>query len=263
MTRSLFFALTLFTLTSSCNFNRIFYYPDKDDTIVPKNVQLRTVVFDKDKTANALFYPLEEPIASVFFLHGNSGNLNLWKPLVNNLYDANFQVYIVDYPGFGDSEGKPNHKNVQETAQLAFDDFKNLSAVHGTKVILMGFSLGGNLATKIGTDNQESIDAMVLEGAFSSHKAIGADRTPRPMKFSAYLIIKNAINGKKLMREWIKPLLIVHSTEDPTCPYYMGVDLFENAASTKKELWTIKGKHLEGMNLHLETYMKKVKALIE
>ena len=43
----------------------------------------------------------------------------------------------------------------------------------------MGFSLGGNLATKIGVDNQDNLDAMVIEGAFNNYRDVGIDHTPK------------------------------------------------------------------------------------
>ena len=104
---------------------------------------------------------------------------------------------------------------------------------------------------------------MVLEGAFTDQKSIAAERTPFPMKFSAKMIVKNFVNGKELIQEWMKPLLIIHSEDDVVCPYYMGKELYELAESPKKEFWSIKGKHLAGMALNYDTYIGKVSRLLD
>lgn len=254
--------LLLALLLSSCAFNPIFFYPDQAVTQQPTGTELFTLEYKTGKSVKCLFYRVEKPIASVYFLHGNAGNLNSWNPLMEDIRSAGFQVYIIDYPGFGDSDGKAHYKDVMHCAQLGFDDFIARPDVQGTKKILMGFSLGGNLAVKIGVDNQEKIDAMVLEGPFTSQKAIGADRTPRPMKFSAYMIVKNSVNAKKLIQQWEKPLLIVHSKDDVVCPYEMGETLFNNAKSVQKEFWPITGRHLGGIKQNPELYFQKVEALI-
>lgn len=248
---------------SSCAFNGLFYYPDKNDFDPPTGVEEIRLNFKKDQQFVSNFYSCEEANTSIFFLHGNAGDLKNWSGVADIFQDAGYNFFIMDYPGFGESDGKSKHKTVKASAQIAFDYFIELPEVKNTKILLMGFSLGGNLAQLIGHDNQERIDAMLIEGAFIDHNAVAASRVPRPMKFSAYLLVNNAVRGKRLMKEWYKPLLIVHSTEDAACIYEMGKEMYERSPSEQKELWTIKGKHLAGLSLYREEYLQKVADLMK
>ena len=52
----------------------------------------------------------------------------------------------------------------------------------------MGFSLGANLALKIGPDNQDQLDAMVIEGGFTSYRKTGINNTPKLLRFAPWLL---------------------------------------------------------------------------
>jgi len=180
----------------------MFYYPDKDTFDPPAHAdEIKIRYHKKNGLFTCNFYRSKEAKVSIFFLHGNAGNLKTWSGVADIFYDEGYNFFIMDYPGFGESEGDPKHKNVKHSAQLAFDYFIDLPEVKNTKILLMGFSLGGNLAQLIGRDNQDRIDAMVLEGAFIDHNTVAATRVPRPMKFSAYLLVKNAVRGNQQFSE--------------------------------------------------------------
>src|SRR5690606_18874749 len=136
-------------LANSCAFNNLYYYPDKAKLETFKDASSFTLNLE-DIEISGLFYERTAPKASIFYLHGNAGNLNGWSNVAQSFYDEGYQVYLIDYPGFGASTGEPSHKNVIASAQLAFNDFIAKPTVKDTKIILMGFSLGGNLALKIG-----------------------------------------------------------------------------------------------------------------
>tara|TARA_B110000046_G_C13014469_1_gene408034 strand:- start:2501 stop:3232 length:732 start_codon:yes stop_codon:yes gene_type:complete len=241
----------------------MFYQPNVDKVSTPPDAVSHYITYGEADSIHTLFYAKKDPIASLFILHGNAGNLTSWSEVADLYNQANYQVFIIDYPGFGNSSGKPKHKAVYESTQLAVEHFKNSPGVNDNRKLLMGFSLGGNLAVKVGYDNPNVFDAMLIEGAFESHKTIAIDRVTRPFKFAPALLVKDAVKGKKLIASWNKPLLVIHSTQDAICDYKMGKTLFNNAIGTaQKELWTIKGPHLAGLGLNFDKYLENVKKLV-
>ncbi|MBK6952642.1 MAG: alpha/beta fold hydrolase [Crocinitomicaceae bacterium] len=242
--------------------NMFFYFPDKTEVIKSSNATEFYIPYKKEKSVHGIFFQKDKPRASIFILHGNGGNLTGWQSVAEMLWEDGYQTFIFDYPEYGNSDGQARHDQVIESSQKAFDYFKDLPEVQGTKKIVMGFSLGGNMALKIGHDNQESLDAMVLEGAFTNHRDIGIYTTPKVFRFAPWLVLGSKFKGEELIKDWKKPLLVVHSTEDKVCPYEMGKEIYTNAGSAKKELWTIKGAHLQGFGLDSETYFAKIRKLI-
>ena len=109
-------------LVNSCAFNGLYYYPDKAELETFQDANSFTLMND-DLEIKGLFYERSAPKASIFFLHGNAGNLNGWSNVAQSFFDEGYQVYLIDYPGFGASTGNPSHKNVISSAQLAFEDF--------------------------------------------------------------------------------------------------------------------------------------------
>jgi len=259
---SLRYLLTVVILISlvSCGFNSSFYHPDETEVKTPVSAESQYVHYESD-SVHVLHYLPESPKASILMLHGNAGNLSGWSEVADLFYLAGYEVYILDYPGFGNSSGKPKHQVVYAATDAVAHHF-NQSAQHD-KRLLMGFSLGGNLAVKVATDHPDYFNAMALEGAFDNHVNAARQSIPRPFRFLANLFVKNHIKGEELIQQWNKPLLVIHSKDDRTCPYEMGVSLHQNAASKNKSLWSIEGPHLSGISKYFETYMLKIENLID
>jgi alpha-beta hydrolase superfamily lysophospholipase len=258
----LIFAVIVISL-GGCGYNKAFYHPDTAPVQTPPDAKSVFINYGNKDSIHSLFYEQKSPKASIFILHGNAGNLTTWSEMADLLFLAGYNVFIIDYPEFGNSSGKAKHEEVYLSTQAAVDYFNSIPQVVPTKKILFGFSLGGNLAIKVATDNPNSFDALIVEGAFDSHKYAAKNTVPRPIKGLAYLTAKNHINGTELIQSWTKPLLVVHSKEDKVCDYSMGKAIYDAATgTTQKELWTIKGPHLAGMNQGVEQYLYKIEKLI-
>ncbi len=248
----------------SCSFNRSFYHPDQAPVASFPDAEDHYIQYGENDSIHALFFKQDLPIANLFILHGNAGNLTSWGEMADLFYTSGYQVFILDYPSFGNSTGKLTHKNVIISTEKAALYFSKLSTVKNYKSILMGYSLGGNLAIKIGTDYPTLFDGMILEAPFESHRAEAMHVVPAPFRFAPFLVTKNTINGKKLIEKWKKPLLLIHSKDDAICPYEMSQRLMKRAElSEKKELWTIKGPHLAGLGQNLDLYLAKMNAMVE
>jgi len=247
---------------TACSMSSFYYFPDKSPVTVSENGSEVYIPFDGEKSVHGIFFKKENPIASIFILHGNAGSLNGWQSVAEMLWEQGYQTFIFDYPGFGNSDGHERHKEVILAAQKSFEYFNALPEVDSTKKMLMGFSLGGNLALKIGTDYQDKLDAMVIEGAFTNYRAIGIATTPKIFRFAPWLVLGSKFKGEELVKDWKKPLLVVHSATDDVIPYAMGKEIYQNAGTNRKELWTIKGAHLQGFGLYPTEYFYKIRNLL-
>ena len=100
---------------------------------------------------SALHLRLPEPKGVVFFLHGNAGSLATW--FVNPEYyrQVNFDLFMLDYRGYGKSTGQ-----IESEDQLRADVRAAWDAVGphyaGRKVVIYGRSLGSGLAAGLAAD---------------------------------------------------------------------------------------------------------------
>ncbi|MCH2232920.1 MAG: alpha/beta hydrolase [Crocinitomicaceae bacterium] len=122
-----------------CGFNGLFYYPNVEHVETPEFSQSHYIKYSDQDSIHALFYKKNQPIATIFFLHGNAGSLDSWSSLGQLFYKENFNVFMIDFPGFGNSTGKAKHEPTYEAAQAAVEYFKSMPEIQDSKKLLMGF----------------------------------------------------------------------------------------------------------------------------
>ena len=200
----------------------------------------------------------EIPKASVFALHGNSGNLKSQYQRFAELTNYGFQVFIFDYPGFGYSEGKSTRKNAVEDSFLVFDFFKNLDEIKNKPKIIYGQSIGGNFSIPIATHNKDDINGLVLEGSFMNFENIANRKVP----IIGRLVIKDNYDNRLNLKNFKKPILIIHSKDDRIIPLEMGRQLFENA-NEPKEFLEIEHAHISGISYYGKEISEKIYRMIK
>lgn len=295
MIKSLFAITLLMYITASCAFNKMFLHPfqlnttdsfsdynkDLNDTLTlsfkddqtpvirnSKNeladleytIENIHIINQQEDSLNAWFISPKSNYNGItlYFLHGNAGNIVYNYLLMEPFVKKGFQVFMLDYSGFGFSKGKAKRKYVLTDAKDGLDYLLSRQDIKYDKLIMYGQSLGGHLAAVSGSQNQKLIDGLVLEGAFSSHKDAANDRVP----FLSRIFVREIYSAEKNIGNYTKPLLIIHSTEDAVIPYKHAERLFELATS-KKELYTIDGRHVFGPLLYGDTIAEKMIQLVK
>ncbi len=199
----------------------------------------------------------QKPIATILHFHGSAVNLLFHYESIAPLVKQGFQVFTFDYSGYGFSEGKSTRKNALLDAYSALSYIKKTDFLKDTKLIIYGQSYGGYLASIVGSNNQDEIDGIVIEGAFSSHKEEAKHKSP----FFGNLV-KNEQTAEKEIRKNHKPILIIHSMEDKMVPFKFGEKIFQSA-NKPKEFYAIDKAHLLGLQYYSQKISKKIKEMIK
>ncbi|MBK7086622.1 MAG: alpha/beta hydrolase [Flavobacteriales bacterium] len=156
--------------------------------------------------------------------------------------ERGYSVLIPDYSGYGFSEGKATRRHVKEDGIAALKYLRGTGEDLGA-LILYGQSLGGHLAPCVAAEHQDLIDALVVEGAFSSHDDVAVALAK--LGFFARWMTREMYSAKRSIAEFHKPVLVVHSREDATIPFAMGERLF-GAANGPKTFLPIDQCHVCG-----------------
>ena len=199
----------------------------------------------------------EFPKVSIFALHGNSGNLKSQYRRFIELTNHGFQIFIFDYPGFGYSEGKSTRENAVEESFSVFDYFNNLDEIKNKPKVIYGQSIGGNFSIPVATRNQDDIEGLILEGTFISFNDIANRKVP----FLGGLMIKENDDNRLNLKNFKKPVLIIHSKEDKLIPLEMGKQLYENA-NEPKEFFEIDRPHIRGISFYGKEISEKIYKMI-
>lgn len=200
------------------------------------------------------------PITSVLFLHGNAGSILSEFTHGVLLAKQGLQVFVLDYSGYGFSEGKPTRSTMLSDATDALDMIIKSPDVTNTKIVVYGQSIGGQLAAALAENNEAKIDALVMEGAPSSHKDIGAYMY-KPLAPITRLIVKEGYSAKTAVKNYHKPLLIIHSTEDEVIPFFMSGKIYKNA-NAPKLFYEIKHGHIEGPKYYADSIAIKIRGML-
>ena len=262
------FLLTIFA--SGCSTSAFFYQPYKEFKHYPDTTSysLEEINFKSStgKNLNGWFFKPKNKavIGTVLHFHRNAANISYQYQFSDSLIKAGFQVMVFDYEGFGKSEGKVSQEHVLADGISALHYIKERADVKGTKLILFGQSLGGHLSCVVAAREQKLIDALVVEGAFTGHEkmAIYVGRKSGAPKWLTKMLVPSKYNAIDEIDKVTIPKLIIHSTEDQTCPFYMGKELYDKAIAPK-EFWEIKGPHIQCSELYRGEFVQHFLNLIK
>lgn len=183
-------------------------------------------------TLSALRLKLPNPKGVVFFLHGNSGNLNSWVTSIDFYQRVNYDLFILDYRGFGKSEGR-----IESEAQLHADvraAWEHVAPYYaGKKAVIYGRSLGTGLAARLASEIQP--DLTVLVSPYESLLAMGAEVYPWLPSF----INRYGMRSDLWLPAIKTPVMILHGDIDGVIPLAQGQRLSSLRAGT--EMLVIQG----------------------
>lgn len=195
----------------------------------------------------------EEVNGTVYFLHGNAQNVSTHLMNVHWLPEAGYQVFLLDYRGYGLSEGKPRLPEVFEDVQLGLDWLSGSERVEGP-LIVFGQSLGASMLPYVlARDRNEGLyDCVIMEAAFAGFRDITRD----VMRGSWVLWPFSFVFAPFISTDWdaedhitgLGPasLLLLHSYEDQIIPYAHGERL-RDAAPDSATFQRLRGGHIASL----------------
>ena len=160
---------------------------------------------------HALHLRLPQPRGVVFFLHGNAGSLASW--FVNPEYyrRANFDLFMIDYRGYGKSTGQ-----IQGEAQLHADvraAWASVAAQYaGRKVVIYGRSLGSGLAASLAAQVQPALT--VLVSPYKSMVALAGEHYP----WVPAVLLRYPLRTDVALAQVGGPVLLAHGARDALIP---------------------------------------------
>lgn len=156
---------------------------------------------------SALHFRQPKARGLIFFLHGNAGNLDIWLPDTQDYRRAGFDVFMIDYRGFGKSTGK-----ISSEAQLHADvlaAWKSVAPEYaGRPIVIYGRSLGSGLALKLASEVEST--QVVLVSPYSSFVQLGRDHFPWVPPFAT----RYSMRSDQWIAQVSEPILMLHGARD-------------------------------------------------
>jgi len=192
------------------------------------------------------------PRGTVLFLHGNAGNISHRLDSIAIFHELGLDTFIIDYRGYGQSEGRPGEEGTYRDAEAAWEHLVTERGEDPARIIVFGRSLGGGVAAWLAT--RHKVAALVVESSFTSAVDMAAHLYPfMPVRLISRL--KYPVADYVARAEC--PVLIVHSRDDEIIPFAMGKALYE-AAPAPKAFIELAGDHNNGFLLSRDRYREKL-----
>ena len=222
---------------------QMIYFPMKEIESTPgkvgikyEEVWLRT---EDGTKINGWFVPNKNSRKVILFFHGNGGNISHRLDKIGFFCALPANVFIIDYHGYGRSEGSPSEENLYRDAEAAYQYLISEKKFSPQQIVVYGSSLGGVVAVDLAV--KEEIGALILQSTFTSAKDMAVRMNPlyrRPITW-----IRSDFDALGKIGKIKAPLLIIHSKQDEMIPYRMSLALFERASEPKGLLLLERGGH--------------------
>ena len=205
---------------------------------------------------HAWWFPHPQSKGAVLYLHGNAGNLSHRGASVVKLREyLNESVLIIDYPGYGKSEGSPTEKGCYAAAEAAYDWLLHEKKIDPEKLIIYGGSLGGGVAVYLASEKPHR--ALVLVKTFTSCPDVAAKIYPwLPVRW----VMRNRFDNIGRIGKCRKPVFIAHGDCDGLVPFDHGKSLYEAANEPKEFLVLENCDHNDRLP---DYFLPKLKAFLE
>ncbi len=197
---------------------RLLFFP----TVLPPDTPLAIApkVFERSVEVSGarlslLELRLDAPSGVVFFLHGNGGSLREWFVDPELYRQANFDLVMMDYRGYGKSSGEIEseaqlHSDVRRVWDTVAPRYKDLP------IVIYGRSLGTALAAQLASEIDPQLT--VLVSPYRSMVALARHDYPWVPPFA----VRYPLRTDAALLGVTGPVLIFHGDRDTLIPLEHG-----------------------------------------
>lgn len=241
----------------------LIYYPDmpgRNLVATPENIGLSyqdvEIITTDNIKLHGWFIPHDKVKNTVLFFHGNAGNISHRLESIEIFHRLGLNVFIIDYRGYGQSEGKTTEQGTYQDAEAAWKYLHDVQGISGQQIIIFGRSLGASIAAWLASKHAPA--ALIIESGFSSVPAMGQRLYP-------FLPIHWLTHFKYDTRQYVKriscPVMVAHSKNDEIIPYDEGREIFA-AAPENKQFLALRGGHNDGFLVSGSSYVEGLRSFI-
>src|SRR4030042_5461623 len=122
----------------------------------PENVHLTT---EDGTRIHGWFIPGENASLTLLYFHGNGGNITDRIEKLELLHSTDVSIFIIDYRGYGRSEGRPSEAGLYSDADAAYSYLCQEKGVPPHDIVLYGASLGGAVAVDLAPRRPDAVQS--------------------------------------------------------------------------------------------------------
>jgi pimeloyl-ACP methyl ester carboxylesterase len=178
------------------------------------------------------------PAGSILILHGNAGWALNRAYIALPIHDAApLDVYILEYPGFGERKGSPSETSLLLAADEAFENLpENLPAY------LVSESLGTGVAAHLAQKYPSRVAGLAMFVPYNKLASVAENHVPF---IPAYFLLWDRFNPEAWLKDYHGPVKVIVAGADEIIPPVLGRRLYDGY-NGPKILQVIPGaRHIE------------------
>jgi uncharacterized protein len=221
--------------------DKLLFHPEKlsasyqyEFDIPFKEINLKV---SKEKNLSIIQFTVPDSVCKgvVLFFHGNRQNINRYAKYAPAFTKNNYEVWMMDYPGFGKSTGERTEEILYDDALLLYRMARaNFSP---DSIIIYGKSIGSGIAAELAA--VRDCKMLMLETPYYSMRSLASHYFP---VYPVASIFNYSFPINEYFEKITAPVIIFHGADDEIIPYKQSEKLVQIKKET--ELVTIeKGKH--------------------
>lgn len=161
----------------------------------------------EDYKFHALHFKADRSKGLIFYLHGNAGSLDSWGRVAGAYTKLNYDVFILDYPGYGKSGGAIHSKEqLFKDMQLAYN--KILEQYSSDQITIIGYSIGTGMAAKLASTNNAK--RLILQAPYYNLK----DLMTHTYRVLPTFLLRYNFETNEYLQKCKMPITIFHGDKD-------------------------------------------------
>ena len=153
---------------------------------------------------------VDAPTPLVVFFHGNAELVDQQQSIINLYRSMGISVFMVEYRGYGDSEGTPSQQSIVSDTVAMLKMMLVRPEIDPERLIFHGRSIGGGLATQVALQIQPH--ALIVESTFRSVSGMAWRYGVPPF------LVTSPLKSEEAFKQLDVPILIMHGKADEIVP---------------------------------------------
>jgi alpha-beta hydrolase superfamily lysophospholipase len=248
--------------------SRVLFHPRRDVQYrtIPLRVRSLTIPVAEGISVSGRLYRANADGPVILFFHGNGEIASDYDGISPLFTSRGLNLLVVDYRGYGSSDGQPTASNLLADAIEVFQQSATIILEHGFRaqpLFVMGRSLGSAAAIEIAYRAGREPGGLIIESGFAYTFPL---LTTLGLRTSLEGIdeASDGFGNLTKIAQIGTPTLIIHGREDQLIPIENAQALYEHSAADDKKLVTIsKASHNDLLFMGQETYFDALKAFTE
>ncbi len=201
---------------------RLIFFPQKlarDHRFAfPRDFEERSFRMKDGVRLNALLFRAPQRKGLIFYLHGNAGSLDSWGGVATLYTDLGYDLLLLDYRGFGKSEGRISSEDqLHSDVRQVYDSLKQ--HYKEADIILLGYSIGTGPAARLAAETHAG--RLILQAPYYNMATLMKQFYPVIPPF----ILKYRFETNKYLPVCSMPVAIFHGDRDAVIHYSSALKL--------------------------------------